>query len=60
MANELKPCPFCGGNVTAIETHPGRGEIYCGRCDVVMGGNDAKTPEELTEAWNRRANDGLD
>ena len=53
--SELKPCPFCGGEPTAIETHPGRGELYCGNCDVVMGGNNAMTPEELTAAWNTRA-----
>ena len=53
--NELKPCPFCGGEVTAIETHPGRGELYCGKCDLVMCGDNAKTPEELTQAWNTRA-----
>lgn len=52
---ELKPCPFCGGEPTAIETHPGRGELYCGNCDVVMGGDNAMTPEELTAAWNTRA-----
>lgn len=52
--SELKPCPFCGGKPTAIETHPGRGELYCGTCDVVLGGNNAMTPEELTAAWNTR------
>lgn len=53
--SELKPCPFCGGSPTAIETHPGRGELYCGNCDVVLGGNNAMTPDELTEAWNTRS-----
>ena len=51
---ELKTCPFCGGKPTAIETHPGRGELYCGKCDLVMCGDNAKTPEELTQAWNTR------
>ncbi len=57
---ELLSCPFCGGEPTAIETYPGRGEIYCGTCDVVLGGNEAKTPEELTEAWNTRTASGDD
>ena len=43
-----KPCPLCGREMTAIETHPGRGELYCGHCDLVIGGNEAKTPDELT------------
>lgn len=55
MADEkLLPCPFCGSEITTIETRPGRGEIYCGNCDVVMGGNEAMTPDELTEKWNTR------
>ena len=33
--------------MTAIETYPGRGELYCGNCDLVIGGNEAKTPAEL-------------
>lgn len=52
--SSLLPCPFCGGKPTAIETHPGRGELYCGKCDLVMCGDNAKTPEELTQAWNTR------
>ena len=52
--NTLKPCPFCGGKVTPIETRAGYGELYCGNCDVVMAGNEPKTPEELIEAWNTR------
>lgn len=47
MTYKQKPCPLCGRDMTAIETHPGRGELYCGHCDLTIGGNDAKTPEEL-------------
>lgn len=49
MSKKQKPCPLCGRDMTAIETHPGRGELYCGHCDLTIGGNEAKTPEELTE-----------
>ena len=55
--SELKPCPFCGRNPTAIETYPGRGELYCGSCDVVMGGEEPKTQEELIKSWNARADE---
>ena len=47
MAYKQEPCPLCGRDMTAIETHPGRGELYCGHCDLTIGDNDAKTPEEL-------------
>lgn len=47
MTYKQEPCPLCGRDMTAIETHPGRGELYCGHCDLIIGGNDAKTPEEL-------------
>lgn len=47
MAYKQEPCPLCGRDMTVIETYPGRGELYCGRCDLTIGGNDAKTPEEL-------------
>ena len=42
-----KPCPLCGREMTTIETCAGRGELYCGHCDLTIGGNEAKTPEEL-------------
>ena len=42
-----KTCPLCGRDMTAIETHAGRGELYCGHCDLTIGGNEAKTPDEL-------------
>lgn len=52
MAYKQEPCPLCGRNMTAIETYPGRGELYCGNCDLTIGGNDAKTPEELIALMN--------
>ena len=47
MGYKQEPCPLCGRDMTAIETYPGRGELYCGHCDLTIGGNNAKTPEEL-------------
>lgn len=47
-------CPLCGREMTAIETYPGRGELYCGHCDLVIGGNEAKTPDELTALLAQR------
>lgn len=43
-----------------IETHPGRGEIYCGNCDLVLGGDNAMTPDELVAKWNTRTLDGVE
>lgn len=47
-------CPLCGRDMTAIETHPGRGELYCGHCDLTIGGNEAKTPDELMALLEQR------
>jgi hypothetical protein len=33
--------------MAAIETYAGRGELYCDHCDLTIGGNEAKTPDEL-------------
>jgi len=48
MSDKQLTCPLCGHEMTAIETYPGRGELYCGKCDLTIDGNEAKTPEELT------------
>jgi len=47
-----KPCPICGREMAAIETYAGHGELYCGNCDLVIGGNEAKTPGELQALVN--------
>ena len=49
-----KPCPLCGRDMTAIEVHAGRGELYCVHCDLVIGGNEARTPDELMELLGQR------
>ena len=47
-------CPLCGREMTAIETYAGRGELYCGHCDLTIGGNEAKTPDELVALLEQR------
>ena len=59
--NELKPCPFCGGAIGIMHCSWGTvGVITCGNCRTkfVIPWNEAETPKDLIEAWNRRANDG--
>lgn len=63
MANELKPCPFCGSK--NVELRAGvmfNGAVHCNECsaDVVFdavrmiaeGDYDWKTA--VTDGWNRR------
>ena len=49
MSDELKPCPFCGGEA---HTHHAMGEVWhhchCGSLDM------HRTLGAATEAWNRR------
>ena len=59
MTEELKPCPFCGGEAHMIRdkltTSPKR-EIYyrvvCSKCPCVIGV--FMYEDEAVEAWNRR------
>lgn len=62
MQNELKPCPFCGGNAfisadpeAVIDTQGRRWgyTVVCGKCCTTSGL--AYTPEMAAEFWNRRA-----
>lgn len=59
--NELKPCPFCGGEAEAIKAHHIFEKPYvviCGNkeCRASLG-EFSKTREEAIEAWNRRMTD---
>lgn len=67
MSEELKPCPFCGGKavIEVVEPHKhiickmpvykGGAFIECTECGCAISG---ETEIEVTEKWNRRANDG--
>ncbi len=48
--NELKPCPFCGGE--AEWATKGKHWIMCSSCGVET--QYCETAEEAIEAWNRR------
>lgn len=56
---ELKPCPFCGGNDLRMESFSGWGAdvIICYDCLAIFSQKEITCKEDLTEAWNRRAND---
>jgi len=55
MSEELKPCPFCGGDDLLIYTN----EIWCKKCDAGIHGGDygEKTQQIVIEQWNTRTND---
>lgn len=64
--DELKPCPFCGGEAEIYEYDP------CGQCDFhepytvqckaecCFLGKDFANREDAAKAWNRRAGHGTD
>lgn len=53
---ELKPCPFCGGEAH-IQTFHFRYRVGCGTNGCIAGrlNRAFDTPEEAAAAWNRRA-----
>ena len=67
MTQELKPCPFCGGEAEYFElswaTTAFSGHMYaspfwqirCKDCRATLG--DFKTKQDAFDAWNTRAND---
>lgn len=54
MSEELKPCPFCGGeDVIAFWTHDKTRYVTCDGCGNMT--SDWETEKEARERWNRRA-----
>ena len=71
-SEELKPCPFCGGDVSfhKDEECPGCHLIQCGQCRAFFDfattadpENESETVDALREAiapaWNRRVLDAI-
>ena len=56
---ELRPCPFCGGEAelsdTAVQTKLGKKlwSVECTECGVIL---DRESREDAFEAWNNRVN----
>ena len=58
---DLKPCPFCGGNVRFEKAYSYFCDtvIYCDSCDMVFALDDCEaTDSEIADAWNRRVDNG--
>ena len=56
MAEKLKPCPFCGGEVDLFKGVDGSWSTWIIECDC---GIEMRflSKEEAIEVWNRRVND---
>jgi len=56
MSDELKPCPFCGGEGVEVLDHRERGRpcsVECLECNASTGPQ--LTDGDAVAAWNRRA-----
>ena len=53
MTEQLKPCPFCGGEAVMLGEDDGMYQCVCRNCESVQGGF-YDFPEEAAFAWNTR------
>lgn len=54
--DELKPCPFCGGEAK-VQRFPHNYAVYCTEC-YASTIQFKPTDKEAVEAWNRRTDNG--
>ena len=57
MADNLKPCPFCGGEVELVKQKGDEFEfvlVSCKNCDAVIAIGGSDNEQKVTEAWNNR------
>lgn len=61
--DELKPCPFCGGEAVVVyiewcACYTVRCQSEYAECGVIPGTKYFVVESEAIEAWNRRVEDG--
>lgn len=58
MMRDLKPCPFCGGEVKLETGWADAVSVFysfdCDNCGMYCSFNDCAPKEDAIEAWNRR------
>lgn len=62
IADELKPCPFCGPGNSFVELYKneyGKWIIGCGVCGSHSGTSSKNVKEDVVKAWNTRASEWL-
>lgn len=52
---ELKPCPFCGGDVDLVHEND-YVSISCGQCGIMT--DFYPSADALSDVWNSRVSDG--
>lgn len=53
MTEQLKPCPFCGGEAQIIRCNSGKYQCFCQNCGCAQT-MFFDSPEEVPEEWNAR------